>query len=120
MADKLALKAAEKEKKEEYKAAAKAAAAIPKATSAEASVKKRPACDLVSVKIPSKILKIPMQDVFKKLKKRRKEMTYGNFTNNASDNGYRRAKGEGAEYPVQRAFAKIQYDKAKDIWHNDS
>ena len=107
--------------KEDAKTAKVAAKAAPK-TKAKAKsankVMKRPAMDVDSVKIPPKIMKITMTDVFNKLKGRRRELNYKIFTNIASDYGYKRAKNEGAEYEVYRAFARVQYKKASAMWHD--
>ena len=78
---------------------------------------KRPAAAVEDVVIPKKILKIDMKDIFKTLRQRRKEMNYKNFTNYASDYGFKRAKSAGAEFKVYRAFGRMQYKKAADIWN---
>ena len=79
---------------------------------------KRLAKALDTVNIPDKIRKIDMKDIFKKLRERRKEMNYNNFTNYAGDHGFKRAKAEGAEYEVYRAFGRLQYRKAADLWND--
>ena len=111
MADKLAAKDAATKLKEEKGAAS----AAKKGAAKEKAVKKRPAAH-ADVKIPDNIMKIDMTDVFDRLRKRRKEMTYSQFTNNASDNGFRRARARGVEHNVYRAFGAVQYGKAKTVW----
>ena len=112
-------KAADKENMKKAKQEAKAAAKVAAKGKAKGTEKvmKRPAKAVDAVKIPSKILKINMKDVFKKLRERRKELSYKNFTNIASDHGYKRAKDQGAGYDVYRAFGRLQYRKAADIWN---
>ena len=64
-----------------------------------------------------------MQDVFARLRKRRKDdpsYSYKNYTNCASDAGLRKARGAGADDPVANAFATIQRIKAVDDWHKTS
>ena len=70
------------------------------------------------VRLPAKILKINMKDVFDKLKTRRGEdgMTKGKFTNVASDAGMRRSFKAGADHTQMKAFASIQYGKASKLF----
>ena len=104
-------------KEEEKKKAKDAKAAKKTASSSAKKVMKRPAAAVEDVVIPKKILKIDMKDIFKTLRQRRKEMNYKNFTNYASDYGFKRAKSEGAEYEVYRAFGRMQYKKATELWN---
>ena len=109
-------------------AAAKAAAAKPAADAAGGVAKKpagaplkRPAAKshLDDIVVPAKVLKIDMTNIFVKLRGRRHElnMTFKKFTNNASDAGLRAATRAGADWWQCRAFARMQYNKASDVWY---
>ena len=113
-------------------AAAKAAAAKPAADAAAdatGGVAKKPAgaplkrpaakSHLDDIVVPAKVLKIDMTNIFVKLRGRRHElnMTFKKFTNNASDAGLRAATRAGADWWQCRAFARMQYNKASDVWY---